>query len=358
MANFLRMLIDYGRFRGNQIFTRQTIRLMETPESSEAARAGFAVPYSKGMRIWNLKGLVAFRGHGGSIDGFRSSLRYSRELGVGYVIAGNGEQGGGGIRNMDEWITRYLEKSATPHAPAIRPLDVKAVEPFLGYYKYLSVRNELSAFMDTLQHTGQLYVEGGKLYFKEFQTDPVELLPLSSNSFRAVDDNLATYFFHVGSDGKAMLTWRDFSYEKAPAFTIVGKQVGLIACVAVIASALVVALWWIGLLVARKRRFADVGWRLLPLLGAAGLLGAFFAMGSLFENKQEFASINWRTGMVFSGTLGFAILSAAALTVGWLKFKKNWSLLGGYYVVVGLAMTGLTGYLASYHWIGMQLWKY
>ena len=88
MSGLLMALINRGHSNGRQVFEPDSIRRMETPMTSLAARAGLMTGYGLGIYSWFSNG-HRFFGHGGDGDGYLAHFGYSLTAKTGYFVVIN-----------------------------------------------------------------------------------------------------------------------------------------------------------------------------------------------------------------------------------------------------------------------------
>ena len=108
MVRFLQLFLR----NGDSLFSANTITEIETTHSSLAARSGQKNGYSLGNdNTFFAYSKFPFRGHGGLTGTCFSSLKYNRELDIGFVLASNSNNNNSRI---EELIVSYFEQNIAP----------------------------------------------------------------------------------------------------------------------------------------------------------------------------------------------------------------------------------------------------
>jgi CubicO group peptidase (beta-lactamase class C family) len=184
MLAFVRLFLRNGA----PLFPAATIQDMETPHSSLAARSGLKTGYGLGNENdFFLNFPYPFHGHDGLTGTCFSACKYNRELGLGFVLACNSNQD---LHRIEALIVNYLEKGHSPQPLVTEPLDLQALQPFLGRYQFESPRNEIAAFKDKLVEAPALALRGGKLYYQPLLGRTAELVQTAPLTFAWAGDNL------------------------------------------------------------------------------------------------------------------------------------------------------------------------
>src|SRR4030095_2341065 len=211
MVRFVQLFLR----NGDSLFSANTITEIETAHSSLAARSGQKNGYSLGNdNTFFGYSKFPFRGHGGLTGTCFSSLKYNRELGIGFVLASNSNNNNYRIEKL---IVSYFEQNILAKDLPIQSIDKKAIEPFLGRYQFESPRNEIRAFSDKLQNAPKIYFKNGKLYFKPLIGEPSELLQTGTMTFAFRGMNMPLICFTKNDQGKNVMIGGTY-YEQTSNF--------------------------------------------------------------------------------------------------------------------------------------------
>jgi CubicO group peptidase (beta-lactamase class C family) len=354
MLAFVRLFLRNGA----PLFPAATIQDMETPHSSLAARSGLKTGYGLGNENdFFLNFPYPFHGHDGLTGTCFSTCKYNRELGLGFVLACNSNQD---LHRIEGLIVNYLEKSHSPQPLTTEPLDVKALQPFLGRYQFESPRNEIAGFIDKLVNAPALALRGGKLYYQPLLGRASELVQTAPLTFAWAGDNLPLIRLTRNESGKRVLLVAGAYYEQTPNTWALLKRTLLAIALGCAASAILSGLLSIVQLPAGKVKKKPAFLRILLMLGLVGLVLAV----SVLENVQIFSyrlsllrTINLSTLTVFIGTLLFAGTTLTCLLFSLLLYRK-WASrrAAAYFLLCSLSCCALLILLWSNHWIGLRTW--
>lgn len=354
MTRFLQFFLQ----RGGGLYPPETIAEMETAHSSLAARAGQKNGYGLGINnAFFIGAKHPFSGHEGITGTCFSSLKYSRTLGVGFVVASNCNYNN---YRIEELIVSFLERNSPGKSLPTQALDAEAIAPFLGRYQFESPRVQLSAFVDKLQNAPRIFLRDGKLYFKPLMGEATELLQTAPLTFAWTGTNVPMVCFTKNRFGKQVMMLGGTYYEQTSNFWALAKRGGIVLALLVALSAVLLgAVSFVGA-IAGKLTWQRLVPRVLPVMGV-GMLA--WAVLILFDAQQytyklsELHTLNLRTGIVFLGTSAFALVSILTLILSIRALRKpgkQWFKL--YYVAIGLALCLLTAVLWQSGWVGLRTW--
>jgi Beta-lactamase len=354
MLAFVRLFLRNGA----PLFAATTIQDMETPHSSLAAHSGLRTGYGLGNENdFSLNFPYPFHGHDGLTGTCFSACKYNRELDLGFVLACNSNQD---LHRIEALIVNYLEMGHSPQPLTTEPLDVQALQPFLGRYQFESPRNEIAAFIDKLVNAPALALQGGKLYYQPLLGRAAELVQTAPLTFAWAKDNLPLVRLTRNESGKGALLVAGAYYEKTSNTWALLKRTLLALALGFAASAALsglLAIMELGMGKVRKK-FAFL--RIVLMLGLAGL---GFTV-SVLENVQEYSyrlsrlrTINSSTLTIFIGTLLFAGATLTCLLFSLLLYRKWASRRAAtYFLLCSLSCCVLLILLWSNDWIGLRTW--
>lgn len=356
MATCLQLYLnDWKTPAGQQILSRQTLDESEVPHTTLAAKAGMTIGYGMGNEAAGGPDGFLFHGHKGSIGAFVSSMGYNRELGVGYAYAFNTHQDIGPVEMI---LRRFLTQTATPTKPVAQPLDAKAIEPFLGYYRFDSPQNRITGIIEQLRFQFRLQRTGNTLTETLLLGPSVLLEPAGPTTFRMGWNNQATGVFVTDSDGNRAIMESGLFFKQISAFEAWAPLVLLLVSVLIMATSLVAGLVWLILMFMGRIRRATIWLRLLPAIGFVGLaIAVFVGLAGLDQHIIQGTSMLADSWLVFIGTLAFPIclLAAFVLLVRRWRFLSN-PILKSYLILIMLAGVYLTGFMVINGWLGIRIW--
>ena len=201
MANFLEFLVNSGTFADKQILKANSIRIMETPSTTLAAKAG--MPHGYGITNYTsfYKGLT-FQGHDGGVQGGAARLVYSTELGVGFYFAVNTNSLG--MTDIFNAIATYVTRNkSTGDLPESVTLTDDTIAKYSGFYMPINPRQEMMRFSEQISAVRALRLDSGGGKMKNGDKDDV-YVPVSENLLRLASRPLASIALLEDEDGLAI----------------------------------------------------------------------------------------------------------------------------------------------------------
>jgi len=360
LAHVVQMFLNRGTFRGKRVVSAASLDRMETPSTSLAARRGVRHGYGLANDTTSQKGFH-FHGHGGAMQGFLAMIGYEPTHGVGYVVMVNGD-GRDVMDRCDKLLRDYLSRDwAAPDRPtATVPADRLAAHA--GYYQPYTPRFEAGRFLERLLGVRHVAVADGSLQIARATGKPTTLLPVDdAGAFRTEDDPDASVVF-VEDEGETFLVGMRGSHglRRVPAWQILGERTVAIVCLALMASAVLFALFWVpAKLFGYLRGVPHLSVRVLPLAAVLSVLAAFalFFGGVATRPIERFGNPTvWSVGFCVL-TAAFAVLTVAGLVQA--VRARGWEMsrwVSGHALLVSVANVVVLGYLAYWGLIGLRTW--
>lgn len=352
MVEFLRLFLRDGF----PILSRASITEIETPHSSFAARKGLESCYALGNRIGFINYKYPFRGHDGLAGTCYSSCFYNRDLDIGFVIAANSNQYPHAI---EQAVINYIEKKLPQPTIKTQPLDIESVQPFLGYYKFESPRNEIASLLDKFQKAQHVYSENGALYIKQPHEKPARLLQTSALTFTYEGANTPLIVFGKNGDENAMSIAGTYYIQHSSVRYIV-TNCSLVAVILLTLSVIILGIQTIYSASRKKMNANDIFFRVIPAVSLVMLLFAIqylVAMKTHSYRMHELGSLNIDTLGVFLSTLFFGVTSFMFLLYASFNFRRHTKRVAAWYLLItAIAMNTLTFILWRAGWIGMATW--
>jgi len=353
MARFLQLFLR----NGDSLFPSNTITEIETTHSSLAARSGQKNGYSLGNNTFFGYSKYPFKGHGGITGTCFSTLKYNRELGIGFVLASNSNNAN---YRVEELIVFYLEQDIPAKNLAIQSIDKKAIEPFLGRYQFESPRNEITAFPDKLQYAPKIYLKNDTLYFKPLIGDPSELVQTGPGTFAWRGMNMAVICFTKNDRGKNVMMIGGAYFEQTSNVGAMFKRVLLIIALIFSLSSFILGIASLIGIIIGKLSWRGLIPRVIPMIGVGLLILAVLNLHEvqIYTYKlAELTTINLRTMTVFIGTTVFGIASTVSLYFSIRMFSKQKKRWFAYYLLfTSLSLFFIAAILWQNGWIGLRTW--
>jgi hypothetical protein len=343
---------------GDSLFSANTITEIETTHSSLAARSGQKNGYSLGNdNTFFGYSKFPFRGHGGLTGTCFSSLKYNRELGIGFVVASNSNNNN---YRVEKLIVSYFEQNIPAKDLPLQSLDKKVIEPFLGRYQFESPRNEISAFSDKFQNAPSIYFKNDRLYFKPLIGEPSELVQTGPLTFAWRGMNMPLICFTKNDEGKKVMLIGGIYYKQTSNFWAMLKRIVLIIALIFALSTVILGITSLIGIIIGKLPLRELIPRVIPMIGV-GLL--VWAVMNLLEVQNytyklaELNTINFRTMIIFLGTSVFGIASIVSLFFSiriFSKQKKRW--FAYYFLLTSLSLFFIAIILWQNGWMGLRTW--
>lgn len=360
MANLLRMFLARGRIGDRALISKALIERMERPTGTLAAKAGLIAGYglsnagNEFNRFW-------YQGHSGGIDGFRSNFAYAPAINRGFFFSINASNTEA-VRRINKLLRAFLTRDleTPPQTPYLSGVNLDAIS---GYYQPDAPRQEIVRWLELLTGTVQVTRIDDGFVITPMLGRRSAWLPMTERLFRREEGLAPTLAFVTSTDGEELLQGPDVgTLRKIPAWLAWIRLSTAAACLALMASALVYAIWWLPLKLVRPEKVAKPGLRAWPASASLALLIALVAL----ETGQAEAIHRLGTITVFSFGFWFFSWLFAGLTCGALAFLvRSRALRHSAGFVTWWHSTSVTAancivlaYLFNYGIIGLRTWAY
>ena len=356
MARYLRMMINRGTLDSVRLLAPETVTRMETPTTTLAAREGVTHGDGLGNTTLFVNG-HHFRGHGGTITGFRSRSAYSSELGVGYFVSINKRSGA--VAVIERLLGERLTEGFEPPRGPVAVLSDDELRAMTGSYQLTTPKRQFFYGLDRLLLVRRIILEEGKLFLLPTVGGGWELVPVTATSFRQEGEPVPTVFGGVDEEGNRILqTGRDGNYMRVGTARLRSQQAVALTTFLLLLSAPLFALVWGPARIFGRMKTIPLRTVLYPLLATLSIVVWFFLPGQ-FASPLDMGTVSGWSLTWFIGSLAFAALTALSLFV---SFRRD-SVDGGRLVrlhsrLVSLACTVTLLYAWNAGWIGLRTWAY
>ena len=356
MVRYLRLMINRGTLDGVRLLAPETVTRMETPTTTLAAREGVTHGDGLGNTTVFVNGHL-FRGHGGTITGFRSRSAYSSDLGVGYFVSVN--TGSGAVtlieRLLGERLTEGFEK---PRGP-VAVLSDDELRAMTGSYQLATPRRQITYGLDRLLLVRRIILEDGKLFLLPTLGGGPELVPVTATSFRFEDEPVATVFGGVDEEGNRILqTGRDGNYVRIGTARLRIEQAVAVTTVLLLLSAPLFALVWVPARVFGRMKTIRLRTVFYPLLATLSIVVWFF-LPSQFASSLDLGTVSGWSLTWFVGSIAFVLLTVLSLHASFRRTPdETGRLVKLHNRLVSLACTVTLLYAWNAGWIGLRMWAY
>lgn len=193
MGNFVKMLLNDGRLNGKRIFSKTSIRRMELPQTTLAARAGLKYGYGLGNYQYVSHGLL-FHGHGGDGDGYLAHYAYNRDIGKGYFVVINAFNNRA-LKKMRAYIEATLVGRHKAVQLAQKPLTEDFSKKWAGKYQAVTYRFPWLHGRARVSNIIQVQRSGSSVQITTVQKNQSNIYHVGDLQFRGGDEPVATSIF-------------------------------------------------------------------------------------------------------------------------------------------------------------------
>jgi CubicO group peptidase (beta-lactamase class C family) len=364
MARFVRIMLNRGQLDGVRIVSAESIKRMEIPVTSTAAKAGLLTGYGLGNYA-DPSYRILTRVHDGGLDGFLSRYAYMPESGSGYFFSINTSTPGQGFKEIETLLSDYLMRGIQAPPPPQRTALPGDIGQWAGFYEGAAPRTALQKFAELLLGGVAVSVRDGKLYRAPITAGAQEMIPVGGHLFRTEKEPAASAVFAIGDVGQgvmvsyfAPLNPVPVYFEKTAAFWPVTRFVLILLALLAIATSISFAFIWIPRkLLGRMKGVGHLSVRLFPLLAGLAFVLFVLVLVTASATPYELARPNLRTAMIYVASIAFPVLSVLAVTMAIcsLRFQMNRAI-RIHSTIVSIACLGVTWYVAYWGLIGLQTW--
>ena len=277
MAAYVRFYLNRGAVDGVQVIPATSIDRMEIPTRTWAAQQGLKAGYGLN-NYWSIQDGFVYHGHNGGVEGGLTEMAYLPDYGVGYfysINAGNGDAFGKIGKTVRAYVTRDLQK---PELPSVATLPANA-SAYAGWYEPDSPRVEMLHFLERLLGMTWVRVRGGQLLLSDLGERNQVFVPVAGAQFRhtskkELPDPVATVLLLTpNAEGQFIqLAGGMVTMKRVPGWLAIVEILLMAWFVLAVVAVLVYAPFWIlGGLSKKRRRPAERGMRLWPLIAVLSL---------------------------------------------------------------------------------------
>ena len=363
MAAYVEFYLNRGAVDGKQIVPSADIDRAEVPESTWAAKQGMKAGYGL-SNYWSIQDGFVYHGHNGGVEGGLTDISYMPDYGVGYfysINAGNGDAFSKIGKAIRAYITNKLQRPMVPMAANLPSY----ASDYSGWYEPDSPRVELSHFLERLAGLTWIHFSDGKLLMTGLGNWNQPFVPVMGSQFRYVPkkdpaEPVPTLeLLTPNSEGRFIQAGAMTTMKRLPAWFAITEIVLTIFVVLSILSILIYAPFWIlGGLIKRRRRPAERGMRLWPLIAVLSLV-AFVVIFILCSADliNRFGNRTVWSEALFLTTILYALATLASLLAWWrAPVSQVRPSVRRYSRMVILALLIAAFYLAYWDIIGLRTW--
>jgi CubicO group peptidase (beta-lactamase class C family) len=361
MAAYVQFYLNRGAVAGKQIVPASDIDRMEIPETTWAAKDGMKTGYGL-SNYWTIEDGFVYHGHDGGVEGGLTEMAYMPNFGVGYffsINAGNGDAFQKIAKAIRAYVTNKLQK---PEVPAAAPLPANTAD-YAGWYEPDSPRVEMTHFLERLAGLTRIHFEDGKLMRTGLGSWNEIYIPVAGTQFRHVskkdppDPVASLELLTPNQEGRFIEA--GVTMKQIPALLAFTEiLLTIFVFLSILAIVIYAPFWILGGLSERRRRPAERGMRLWPLVSVLSLVafvGIFIACSSDLIDRLGNRTV-WSEAL-FLTTIIYAAAVLVSL-VSWLRAPQEGVRPGvrKFSRVVILALLIAALYLAYWDMIGLRTW--
>jgi CubicO group peptidase (beta-lactamase class C family) len=364
MAAYVQFYLNRGKANGVQVVPAADIDRMEVPTSSWAAHEGLKAGYGL-SNYWHVADGFVYHGHNGGVAGGLTVMVYSPEFDAGYFYSINSGSTDA-YERVDKAIRRYVtRKLEKPKLPATVGLPANA-EEFTGWYEPASPRNEIGRFVERLLGVGYLHYRDGKLMTNSLGGWNDTYLPIGGELFRHVPKDpkdapspiASMILLSPNPDGRFLQDGTDVMRQIPAWFAMSEVALTAFVVLAIVAVLIYAPFWMLGGLRKKRRRPAERGMRLWPLVAVLSLVACAAIFSADDDPIATLGNVTmWSIGLC-AATAVFAIASVAGAISLWrapgegVRRSVRW-----FSMMVTAALLIATAYFAYWGVIGIRTWS-
>ncbi len=350
MNLFLQSLINSdSRLLSKRSFTR-----FETPVSSIAARAGLTTGYALGNEDFG-----TMRGHDGTLGTCKSSYRYSRKLGYGFVLSSNAN----GLASIESLISAYMAAKypflEKPDAPKAVSLNKDKLNQYIGYYQKQDPRFELLAFTDRLLLL-KVEIKNDTLQYNILGRTH-QLIQTAPLIFRDKWAPQAEIAFATSADGKKVMIVNKKYTEKVSAPKALIWLIVIIVALIFAVSSVFPGLTAILYTLVKKQKSKSLYLFILPMFSVAFLSWGIYVFMQVYNNSYRLFQLAVPSMTAISIFLGFTLFGISTLLNTFQLFKNLKTITNRYkrafLILIALSLLLIAGTLLTNGWIGLMMWN-
>jgi CubicO group peptidase (beta-lactamase class C family) len=365
MAAYVQFYLNRGAVSSKPIVPSADIDRMEVPQSTWAAKDGMKAGYGL-SNYWSIEDGFVYHGHDGGVEGGLTEMAYMADYDVGYffsINSGNGNAFERVAKAIRAYATNKLQK---PPLPAVESLPAGAVD-YAGWYEPDSPRVELAQFLERLAGISLIRFRDGKLLRSDLGQWNESYLPVSGMQFRHVhkkqDDApspVATFeLLTPNKEGRFVQAGLGTTMKRIPEWlAIIEIGLTIFVLLSMVAILLYAPFWTLGGLSRKRRRRAERGLRLWPLIAVLSLI-AFVGIIIVSSDDliERLGNLTGWSAAVFLATVAFGIASLGSAISLWRTPAENVRRgVRRFSLIVTMALLIAAVYLAYWGVIGLRTW--
>jgi CubicO group peptidase (beta-lactamase class C family) len=364
MAAYVQFYLNRGTVNGVQVIPAASIDRMEMPTRTWAAKEGLKAGYGL-SNYWSINEGFVYHGHDGGVAGGLTEMAYMPEYGVGYFYSINAANGGsfGKIgETIRAYMTRNLQK---PTSPPVAALATNAAT-YAGWYQPDSTRSELTHFLERLLGIVRVRFEDGKLLVSSLGERNIVFVPVTDTEFRSdrkkgpSSPTATVELLAPKAEGQFIqLGAGEETIKRIPPWFAISEII--LTCwflLAVILVLLYAPFWILGGLSKKRRRPAERGMRLWPLVAVLSLIAVVLIFSVASDDLiPRMGNLTAWSASFFLATVVYALATLAGAISLWRAPNEDVRTgVRRFSMVVILALLVAAAYFAYWGIIGLRTW--
>lgn len=364
MAAYVQFYLNRGTVNGVEVIPAASIDRMEMPTRTWAAQQGLKAGYGL-SNYWSINEGFVYHGHDGGVAGGLTEMAYIPDNDVGYFYSINAANGGS-FGKIGEAIRAYLTRNLPkPVPPPVAPLSTNAAA-YAGWYQPDSTRSELTHFLERLLGIVRVRFEDGQLLVSNIGERNIVFVPVTDTQFRSnrkkgppspiatvelLVPNAEGQFIQIGAGEETI--------KRIPTWFAISEII--LTCwflLAVILILLYAPFWILGGLRKERRRPAERGMRLWPLIAVLSLIAVVIIFNAASDDLiPRMGNLTVWSASFFLTTVVYALATIAAVVSLWRAPKEEVRTgVRRFSTAVILILLVAAAYFAYWGIIGLRTW--
>jgi len=306
-----------------------------------------------------------YHGHDGGVAGGLTEMAYMPDNDVGYFYSINAANGGS-FGKIGETIRAYITRNlAKPVPPPVARLSTNAAA-YAGWYQPDSTRSELTHFLERLLGLVRIRFDDGKLLLSNIGERNIIFVPVTDTQFRSdrkkgppspiatvelLTSNAEGQFIQLGAGEQTI--------KRIPTWFAIFEII--LTCWFVLAVVLVLLyapFWILGGLSKERRRPAERGMRVWPLIAVLSLIAVVIIFSIASDDLiPRMGNLTVWSASFFLATVVYALATLAGAVSLWRAPKEGVRTgVRRFSTVVILALLVAAAYFAYWGIIGLRTW--
>ena len=357
MGNYVQMHLNRGTFHEKKIVSLPSIKRMEKPTTTYAARLGMFGGYGLGNYTTPHKTFV-FYGHNGGVSGGLTEMSYLPNHGLGFIMLMNSENGAA-FTKINDLIRNYLVRDLKK--PTLAPPSMVSgglIEQYSGWYEPINPRIEILRFAERLLGLTKIKLDGSNLQIDSLFGEPKDYIAISEPLYRAKDSTLSSVALIPDPGEGTIVQTMWTTLRKIPGWLAISQIFIMFASLFLMISSILFALVWIPRKVfGRMRDVSYILGRFIPLLSILFLVAFVLLLIFKGDDIQLLGNVTWLSISLFLLSILFALTAFWGFLLAIRAPKTLRKSVAFHNLLVSSANTIVALYLLYWGIIGIRTWS-